>query len=92
MEIVTLMPESVGPVWHFVTPVAAVAMLATILIDPPVGVLSAIPAGILALFALPGEPAMYVFVVLSCLGVVPLVSQLSARATCAGRPRRPWSG
>ena len=79
VEVVSLIPDSVDPVWHFVAPVAAVAMLATILIDPPVGVLSAIPAGVLTFFALPGEPAMYVFVVLSCLGVVPLVSQLSAR-------------
>lgn len=79
VETVSLLPDSVGPVWHFVAPVAAIAMLATILIDPPVGVLSVVPGLILTVFALPGEPAMYVFVALSCLGVVPLVSQLSAR-------------
>lgn len=79
LEAVTLLGPAGQPAWLFVLPAGAVAMLATILVDPPIGVLSTIPMATLAALAEPGEPALVVFVALASLGSVPLVSRLSAR-------------
>jgi cyclic-di-AMP phosphodiesterase PgpH len=79
LEAVTFAGQTFGPVWLFVLPVGAVAMLATILFDPPVGVLSTVPAPALAAYAMPGESAVVAFAALAALGSVPLVSRLSAR-------------
>lgn len=79
LEGVTLVVPTGQSAWLFVLPVGAVSMLATILVDPPIGVLSTVPTAALTAFAMPGEPAVVVFVALAALGSVPLVSRLSAR-------------
>jgi putative nucleotidyltransferase with HDIG domain len=79
MEAVTLLVPVGQPGWLFVLPAGAVAMLATILLDPPIGVLSTIPMATLVALAQPGQPALVAFVALASLGSVPLVSRLSAR-------------
>jgi cyclic-di-AMP phosphodiesterase PgpH len=78
LEAVTLLPVE-GSTWLFVLPVGALAMLATILFDPPIGVLMTIPVTALVAFTLPGDPAIVVFAAIASLGSVPLVSRLSAR-------------
>jgi cyclic-di-AMP phosphodiesterase PgpH len=78
LEIVTLLPLE-GSTWLFILPVGALAMLATILFDPPIGVLTTIPVTALVAFAVPNEPGLVVFAAVASLGSVPLVSRLSAR-------------
>ena len=65
--------------WHYVIPVGAIAMLATILFDPPIGVLTAIPVTALVAFSAPGEAGTVAFAAIAGLASVPLVSRLSAR-------------
>ncbi|HVM13672.1 MAG TPA: HDIG domain-containing protein [Egibacteraceae bacterium] len=65
--------------WLYAVPVGAVAMLATILFDPPVGVLVSVPVTVLVAYTLPGEPGVVAFSAVAALGSVPLVSRLSAR-------------
>lgn len=79
LEAVTLLAPPGQTAWLFVLPAGAVAMLATILLDPPIGVLSTIPMATLAALAVPTEPSLVVFTALVSLGSVPLVSRLSAR-------------
>lgn len=79
LETVSLLVPPGQTAWLFVLPAGAIAMLATILLDPPIGVLSTIPMATLAALAVPAEPALVVFVGLVSLGSVPLVSRLSAR-------------
>lgn len=78
LEAVTLLPVEEST-WLFIVPVGAMAMLATILFDPPIGVLMTIPVTVLVAFSAPGEPGVVVFAALASLGSVPLVSRLSAR-------------
>lgn len=79
LEAVTLLAPAGQSAWLFVLPAGAIAMLATILIDPPIGVLSTVPIVALTALAVPAEPALIVFTGLAALGSVPLVSRLSAR-------------
>lgn len=79
LEAVTLLVPAGQTAWLFVLPAGAIAMLATILLDPPIGVLSTIPVTTLAALAVPAEPGLVVFAALASLGSVPLVSRLSAR-------------
>lgn len=63
----------------YLLPAGGFAMLTTILFDPPVGVLVAIPITTLAAFMAPARPGITAFAALTCLASVPLVSRLSAR-------------
>ena len=74
--VVVLTPEAP---WHYLIPVGATAMLATILFDPPIGVLTAIPVTALVAFSTPGEAGTVAFASVAGLASVPLVSRLSAR-------------
>jgi hypothetical protein len=69
----------VADVWLFAIPAGAIAMLATILFDPPIGVLATIPMTAFVSFMAPSQPGLVAFVALTCLASVPLVSRLSAR-------------
>jgi putative nucleotidyltransferase with HDIG domain len=71
----------VADVWLFAVPAGAIAMLATILFDPPIGVLATIPMTAFVAFMAPSQPGLTAFVALTCLASVPLVSRLSARGT-----------
>lgn len=73
---VLLTPEAP---WHYIIPVGATAMLATILFDPPIGVLTTIPVTALVAFSTPGEAGTVAFAAVAGLASVPLVSRLSAR-------------
>jgi hypothetical protein len=66
-------------VWLYAVPAGAIAMLATILFDPPIGVLSTLPMTAFVSFMVPSRPGLTAFVALTCLASVPLVSRLSAR-------------
>lgn len=74
--VVVLAPASP---WHYLIPVGATAMLATILFDPPIGVLTTIPVTALVAFSTPGEGGTVAFASVAGLASVPLVSRLSAR-------------
>ena len=74
--LVLLAPSAV---WLYVLPVGAVAMLSTILFDPPVGVLTSVPMTALVAYTIPGEPGITAFAAVAALVSVPLVSRLSAR-------------
>ncbi|QBI18193.1 HDIG domain-containing protein [Egibacter rhizosphaerae] len=78
-ETVALFAPDPTSGWLYVLPAGAIAMLATILFDPPVGVLSTIPMAVLVAFSMPQEPGVLVFTILASLASVPLVSRLSAR-------------
>ncbi|MEX0659794.1 MAG: HDIG domain-containing metalloprotein [Egibacteraceae bacterium] len=65
--------------WLYAVPIGSVAMLATILFDPPVGVLVTIPMTSLVAYTVPGEVGIVAFVAVASLASVPLVSRLSAR-------------
>ena len=78
-ETVALLAPEPTSGWMYVLPVGAVAMLATILFDPPVGVLSTLPMAVLVVFSAPNEPGVLVFTLIAALASVPLVSRLSAR-------------
>ncbi|MGH3664913.1 MAG: HD family phosphohydrolase, partial [Egibacteraceae bacterium] len=79
VEAVTLLaPETVSG-WRYLVPVGAVAMLATILFDPPIGVLTAIPTTAMVAFEAPGESGAIAFAAVASLASVPFVSRLSAR-------------
>jgi hypothetical protein len=66
-------------VWLYAVPAGAIAMLSTILFDPPIGVLATIPMTAFVSFMAPARPGLTAFVALTCLASVPLVSRLSAR-------------
>lgn len=65
--------------WLYLLPVGATAMLATILFDPPIGVLATVPMVAVVAFVIPNQTGLIVFTVLASLASVPLVSRLSAR-------------
>lgn len=79
LELATLQAPTADPGWLFLVPVGAIAMLATILFDPPVGVLVSVPMTVLVAFAVPSEPGLVAFAGIASLVSVPLVSRLSAR-------------
>jgi putative nucleotidyltransferase with HDIG domain len=79
LSVEAVMLLSVEVPWHYVVPVGAIAMLATILFDPPIGVLTAIPVTALVAFSAPGEAGTVAFAAIAGLSSVPLVSRLSAR-------------
>ncbi|MBA2318689.1 MAG: HDIG domain-containing protein [Euzebyales bacterium] len=79
LEAVILLAPTTQTVWLFLVPVGAMAMLATILFDPPIAVLLTIPATAIVAFTVPGDPGLVTFVALASLASVPLVSRLSAR-------------
>ncbi|MDP9406060.1 MAG: HDIG domain-containing protein [Actinomycetota bacterium] len=79
VEGMTLLAPSGASGWGYLVPVGAVAMLATILFDPPIGVLAAVPATAVVAFAYPGESGVVVFAAVASLVSVPFVSRLSAR-------------
>ena len=78
-EALALLPADLRPAWSFLVPVGAIAMLTTILVDPPVGVLLAVPHTVIAAVSLPEEPALAPYAALVTLVSVPLVTRLSAR-------------
>ncbi len=80
VEAVTLLAPTAAVGWGYLVPVGAVAMLATILFDPPVGVLAVIPTVAMVAFAEPGEGGVVAFTAIAGLLSVPLVSRLSARS------------
>ena len=47
LEVIALIEPQAASGWRYVAPVGALVMLATILFDPPIGVLSALPAAVL---------------------------------------------
>ncbi|HUH08479.1 MAG TPA: HDIG domain-containing protein [Egibacteraceae bacterium] len=79
LQGVVLLAPSENPAWLFLIPAGSIAMLATILFDPPVGVLVAIPIAALTSYSIQGQPGITAFVALAALLSVPLVSRLSAR-------------
>lgn len=79
LEAATLVTPNASSVWLYVVPVGAFAMLATILFDPPIGVLAAVPATALVAFQTAADPGASTFAALASLASVPLVSRLSAR-------------
>jgi len=79
VEAVTLLAPTAAGGWGYLVPAGAVAMLATILFDPPVGVLAVIPTVAMVAFAEPGEGGVVAFAAIAGLLSVPLVSRLSAR-------------
>lgn len=78
LQAVVLLTSSSGPLVYLL-PAGAFVMLATILFDPPVGVLFTIPITTTVAFMTPARPGLTAFAALSCLASVPLVSRLSAR-------------
>ena len=79
LEGVGLLAPSEASGWHYLAPAGAVAMLATMLIDPPVGILSVVPVTALVAFEAQGESGVIAFAAVASLISVPLVSRLSAR-------------
>ncbi len=79
VEGMALLAPSPASGWGYLVPVGAVAMLATILFDPPIGVLAAVPASAVVAFAYPGESGVVAFAAVASLVSVPFVSRLSAR-------------
>jgi cyclic-di-AMP phosphodiesterase PgpH len=66
-------------IWLYAVPVGALAMLATILLGPAVGVLSAIPATLLTAFVASDAPGVIAFAAAASLVSVPAATRLSAR-------------
>ncbi|WP_370328228.1 HD family phosphohydrolase [Euzebya sp.] len=64
---------------HFLVPVGAIAMLATILFDARVGVLLVIPMTAIVAYEIPGLPGLVPFAAVSGLLSIPLVGRLTAR-------------
>ncbi|CAN5453703.1 HDIG domain-containing protein [soil metagenome] len=64
---------------HFLIPVGAIAMLATILFDARVGVLIVIPLTALIAYQIPGQGGLVPFAAVSGLLSIPLVGRLTAR-------------
>ncbi|MEE8600996.1 HD family phosphohydrolase [Euzebya tangerina] len=64
---------------HYLIPVGAIAMMATILFDARVGVLSVIPMTALVAYQIPGTPGLVPFAAVSGLLSIPLVGEVTAR-------------
>lgn len=80
VEVLVLAAPQAEGGWRYVLPAGALAMLVTILFDPPIGTLVCIPLTALVAFASPDQPGLAVFAGLASLASVPLVSGRSARA------------
>ena len=78
LQAVVLLTGPADP-WLYAVPAGAIAMLTTLLFDPPIGVLATIPLTAFVSFMAPSRPGLTAFVALACLASVPLVSRLSAR-------------
>jgi cyclic-di-AMP phosphodiesterase PgpH len=79
VEAVALAQTNAGSGWRYVVPIGAIAMLATILFDPPIGVLVSIPAVVLVAFTTGGQSGPPAFMAIAALATVPLVTRLSSR-------------
>jgi putative nucleotidyltransferase with HDIG domain len=79
LEAIALLQTNTASGWRYAVPIGAVVMLATILFDPPIGVLTILPATVLVAYTTPGESGPVAFAVLAGLASVPLVSRLSSR-------------
>ncbi|MPZ72737.1 MAG: HDIG domain-containing protein [Nitriliruptorales bacterium] len=79
LEVLALLEPSAVSGWRYAAPVGAVVMLATILFDPPVGILVALPAAVLVGYTTQGETGPTVFAAVAALVSVPLVTRLSSR-------------
>ena len=79
LEAIVLLEPSAASAWRYIAPVGALVMLATILFDPPIGVLVALPAAVLVAYTTPGESGPAAFAALAGLASVPLVTRLSSR-------------
>ena len=79
LEVVALVETNAGSGWRYVVPIGAMAMLATILFDPPIGVLVSIPATVLVAFTTGGQSGPVAFAAIAALASVPLVTRLSSR-------------
>ncbi|MGI9017732.1 MAG: HD family phosphohydrolase [Euzebya sp.] len=64
---------------HFLIPVGAIAILATILFDARVGVLIVIPMTAIVAYQIPGVPGLVPFIAVSGLLSIPIVGRLTAR-------------
>lgn len=69
-----------NPIHLYSVPSASLAMLTTILLGAPIGVLVTIPATLLVAFVAPDQPGVIAFTAAAMLLSVPLVTQLSSRA------------
>jgi hypothetical protein len=79
LEAVILSEPNAASYWRYIAPIGALAMLTTILFDPPIGVLVCIPAAVLMAFTAPGQSGPVAFVAVAGLASVPLVTRLSSR-------------
>ena len=79
LEAIALLETNSASGWRYAVPIGAVVMLATILFDPPIGVLTILPAAVLVAYTTPGESGPVAFAVLAGLASVPLVTRLSSR-------------
>ena len=79
LEAIALLEPSASSGWRYIAPVGALVMLTTILFDPPIGVLVALPAAVLVAYTTPGETGPAAFAALAGLASVPLVTRLSSR-------------
>jgi cyclic-di-AMP phosphodiesterase PgpH len=66
-------------IWLYAVPAGALAMLATVLLRPMVGLLSAIPVTLLTAFVVPESPGVIAFSAAVTLVSVPFATRLSAR-------------
>jgi len=64
---------------YYLIPIGAVIMLATILFDPPLGVLMVVPLTALVAYTAPAEIGVVAFTAVAGLVSIPLVSRLSDR-------------
>ena len=79
LEMIALLEPSAASGWRYAAPIGAIVMLATILYDPPIGILVALPAAVMVGFTTQGETGPTVFAALAALVSVPLVTRLSSR-------------
>ena len=79
LEAVALLVPDASSAWRYIVPVGALVMLATILFDPPIGVLTAIPAAVFVAYTTPGQSGPAAFAAIAGLASVPLVTRLSSR-------------
>ena len=79
LEAVALLVPDATSGWRYIAPIGALVMLATILFDPPIGVLTAIPATVLLAYTTPGQSGPAAFAAIAALASVPMVTRLSSR-------------
>ncbi len=79
LEAVALLVPDAASGWRYAVPIGALIMLATILFDPPIGVLAAIPGTVFVAYTTPGQSGPVAFAAIAALASVPLVTRLSSR-------------